>query len=235
MSEYLQNIINKHIEFNTYLKDINTELFKNFSREELIEFKNSLKLVTSHRYISTDVDKIINEKKIQEYPELLGVHHYPEIKELDCISEEDKIKLDNYILHLGLSSYIQKGSNKWFELSKNWEKGIQEKVIKFLEDNKIVEKYYKITFCCESETFSQIKLNNYLFYFELKRNEYISKEDYIKYGDLLESIKYDLERTCGECDKEFIIEEEMLLEAIENSSYNIYKLVKERDKTYDDK
>jgi len=98
MNNYLQTIINKYNEFGTYLKEININEFKQFSREELIEFKNELSSYFSFRYLTSEINDIIEDKKLQEYPELLGVHHYPEIKELDYISEEDKIKLDNFLV-----------------------------------------------------------------------------------------------------------------------------------------
>jgi len=92
MNNYLQTIINKYTEFDTYLKQININEFKQFTRDELTEFKNELPSYFSFRYLTSEINDIIENKKLQEYPELLGVHHYPEIKELDCIFEENKIK-----------------------------------------------------------------------------------------------------------------------------------------------
>jgi len=42
MNNYLQTIINKHKEFDTYLKEININEFKQFSREELTDFTKIL-------------------------------------------------------------------------------------------------------------------------------------------------------------------------------------------------
>ena len=42
MNNYLQTIINKYTEFDTYLKQININEFKQFTRDELTEFKNEL-------------------------------------------------------------------------------------------------------------------------------------------------------------------------------------------------
>ena len=95
MNNYLQTILNKHKEFDTYLKEININEFKQFTRGELTEFTKILPSYFDFRYLTSEINDIINNKKLQEYPELLGVHHYPEIKELDYISEEDKIFILN--------------------------------------------------------------------------------------------------------------------------------------------
>lgn len=108
MKRDLQEIIDTYKKFKQYVADIDNSIFEASSRAELMEFQKELSKNNSFRHLCWDIDKIINLKKIEEYPELLGVHHYPEIKELDCISEEDKINLDNFLVGLGFNAYIHK-------------------------------------------------------------------------------------------------------------------------------
>lgn len=117
LSSELQTIINKYQEFDSFLKGINVEDFKKYSRAELKEFYEELRKYTFFRSLSLEVSKIMEEKKKEEYPELLEVHHYPDIKEIDFLSEEDRIKLDNYLAGLGFHHYLYKGSNAWYKLS----------------------------------------------------------------------------------------------------------------------
>jgi len=58
MNNYLQTIINKHKEFDTYLKQINIEEFKQLTREELTEFKNELPSYFSFRYLTSEINDI---------------------------------------------------------------------------------------------------------------------------------------------------------------------------------
>ena len=239
MNNYLQSIINKYNEFNTYLKEINIKDFKQFTRDELIQFKKELPSYFSFRYLTSEINDIIEKKKLQEYPELLGVHHYPEIKELTCISEEDKIKLDNFLVEWGLNSYLHEHTSKFKELFKYWSKEITNKVFDFLVDKNILKRYYKLYICCDYIIIDKEKINKYLRYFELnkKLNEISTNEKLFNWD--IESEWDKLERElnyfyeyCPECYEEIRIKEELIMETINKPSY-FYKVIKERDKTYD--
>jgi hypothetical protein len=234
MNKELQKIIEKYIEFNAYLNGININEFNKFSRSALIEFAKELRQQTHFRYIPSEINEIINEKKLEEYPQLLGVHHYPELKELDCISDEDKVILDNYLNDIGCRKYIHKTSVAWRNISKKWNSTTQDKIFKFLEDRGIVERYYNIRLCCNDEVFSQTVINNYLCYFKLKASGELY-DNYDKYESLIESIGYDSEGTCEECGEEYEITKEIIEKVIQDTGRHIYRIIKERDKTYDNK
>lgn len=44
--------------------------------------------------------------KKEEFPQLLGVHHYPELAEIDFISEKKKIELDKYLCMIRKGQYV---------------------------------------------------------------------------------------------------------------------------------
>ena len=233
MNNYLQSIINKHKEFNTYLKEININEFKQFSREELTEFTKILPSLFSFRYLTAEINQIIENKKIQEYPELLGVHHYPEIKELDYISEEDKIKLDNFLVEWKFGSYLYEYTPKLTGLFKNWSNEIVNlnNILDFLKSKQILERYYKMYICCDYIIVDEDKINDYLRLFELYKKKDLSEEKLEEYDKLQIKVNY-LYEYCPECDNEIKITEEMIMDTINKPSY-LYKIIKERDKSYD--
>ena len=233
MNNYLQSIINKHKEFNTYLKEININEFKQFSREELTEFTKILPSLFSFRYLTAEINQIIENKKIQEYPELLGVHHYPEIKELDYISEEDKIKLDNFLVEWEFGSYLYEYTPKLTGLFKNWSNEIVNlnNILDFLKSKQILERYYKMYICCNYIIVDEDKINDYLRLFELYKKKDLSEEKLEEYDKLQIKVNY-LYEYCPECDNEIKITEEMIMDTINKPSY-LYKIIKERDKSYD--
>ena len=233
MNNYLQTIINRYKEFDTYLKEINIEEFKQFTREEISEFTKILPSYFSFRYLVSEINDIVDNKKKQEYPELLGVHHYPEIKELDYISEEDKIKLDNFLVEWGFHSYLHEYTPKLTKIFKNWSKEIVNinKILEFLVSKQILERYYKMYICCDYIIVDEEKINKYIRYFELYKKEKLSDSEEAEFDSLQRILNYSYEY-CSECDNEIEITEEIIMDTINKPSY-LYKIVKERDKTYD--
>jgi len=194
MNNYLQTIINKYTEFDTYLKQININEFKQFTRDELTEFKNELPSYFSFRYLTSKINQIIENKKKQEYPELLGVHHYPEIKELDYISEENKIKLDNFLVEWGWNSYLHEYTPKLTGIFKNWSNEIVNlsNILEFLASKQILERYYKMYICCDYIIVDEEKINKYLRYFELyKNNDELSEKEWEEFDKLQNKLNYN--------------------------------------------
>jgi hypothetical protein len=236
MNIFLKNIIKKYLDFNEYLQQINVKDFDQFSRQELIEFTKILRQHTHLRYITSDIDKIIANKKLEEYPELLGVHNYPEIKEIDFLSEEDKVNLDKSLCSLGYSSYIYKGSTLWRNVSNTWSEDVQDKIFKFLLEKGIVERHYKIHPCCFDKVISQVVVNNFMTFFNLHdENGIIPKEKYFENEEFIYSMMNESEGCCDDCDNDYEITKDMIEEAINNTWQHLYKVVKTRDKSLDDK
>lgn len=230
MKKELQEIIDKYKEFKQYLEGIDNSVFENSSRTELIDFENELRSTNSFRYISLEVDKTVKKKKEEEYPELLGVHHYPVIKEIDFISEEDKIALDTYLVKLGFRSYIHKYSNAWREVSKHWRGEIGQDVLNFLVEKGIIELLYRVEVCHEKYTMDKEKMDKYFRYFELEEKSK-TQEEWDEYFELTEEI--ELGTYCDECDEDVKITKEMLVKAQNSPGCYVYKLLKERDKSLD--
>jgi len=233
MNNYLQTIINKYNEFDTYLNTININDFKQYSREELTKFAKELPSYFSFRYLTSEINEIIEEKKLQEYPELLGVHHYPEIKELNFISEEDKIKLDDFLVEWGWNSYLHEYTPKFRNIFKEYKLEIVNKILDFLVSKQILDKYYKMYICCDYIIVDEEKINKYLRAFELNERIDLSEEEREEHCELYNRLDYlNFVDFCPECDNEVEITKELIMETVNNPSY-LYKIIKQRDKTYD--
>ncbi|WP_121616595.1 hypothetical protein [Virgibacillus halodenitrificans] len=93
-----EEILNKYKKFNDYLENIDlNSLRNNFSRQELNDFKNKLYDIKI-RSLPYEISNMTKEMKEEEYPELLGIHHYPILKEIDFLTEKEKMDLDNFLV-----------------------------------------------------------------------------------------------------------------------------------------
>lgn len=229
MRNELKNILKEFENFKNYLENIDASFFDECSREELNTFLNTINKEEAYQINDTSLKAkvldTINRKKVEEYPELLQVHHYPKLKEIDFLSEEDKIKLDTFLAQLGINFALRGDSAIWRDFIDELEtKDISNKILQFLYDNKIVEKKIRAFKCCDMFTLSKKELN--------KLKEYVKCLDY--------SIKYDLEEEvqdylyCGECGEEISFTEEEI-DSLLNTPIEdcIFKIIAMRDTSLD--
>jgi len=85
--------------------------------------------------------------------------------------------------------------------------------------------------CCDYIIVDEDKINDYLRLFELYKKKDLSEEKLEEYDKLQIKVNY-LYEYCPECDNEIKITEEMIMDTINKPSY-LYKIIKERDKSYD--
>ena len=145
----LKEIVQKKKDLQIFLDSINLEDLNKFSRRELIEFLDEINDI-KERLITLDVRKLIEQKKLEEYPELLGVHHYPELNEIKFLTEDLLIKLDEELAR-------NRGNHTNFRILSSdihWE--LHEKVYEFLVDKGIlIKKIHLVCPCGESEWLSR--------------------------------------------------------------------------------
>lgn len=136
--ETMENILNKFKEFNTYLNGINLEqMSQSYSRKELEEFANSLRSIEL-RSLTYDLSKLTKAMKLKEFPELKGVHHYPELRKIDFLSEDEKVKLDNHLVRFRVGNMIA----QFYEVT--YDEGKVQKIIEFLLECGIVEQEFYV-------------------------------------------------------------------------------------------
>lgn len=146
----------RNINNNINLDDV--KLNMNYS-----EAKELYKLILS-RSNNKDMIKnfkdILEDKKAEEYPEIKGVHYYPIIKEIDFLSEEEKIKLDILIKDASTKVSIRESLTD-----------LDYRILDFLVNKKIIEKQYVFgcncgSFECNEKIITEEKFNKLKQYWE---------------------------------------------------------------------
>lgn len=213
--EKLEVIKERYREFATFLDGIAIEeIEKEYSRSELKELSKELSNINL-RSFSYEITKMIQKKKEEEYPELLGIHHYPVLKEIDFLSEDKKLELDKFLARFvvgnelsGLSRMMYSKDLKRFE--------------EFLIEKGIAEaKFYAFCPRCHSGWISRL-----LTLEEMKLVEALLKDK--KNEDRSENLEGYLEYCCSQCD------EEAEFERIDTVNFGrLLKIVQGRNKSLD--
>ncbi len=177
----------------------------------------------SDKEVEKELVKIMNNKKIKEYPQILDVHYYPEINEIELLTKEEKIKLDILIKDVSM-----KPRDK-YRISE-----LDNKLINSLCSKGILEKRYSFScHCnsieCDTEYITEMRkkafYNYHKFDYESATNEEIAEhedkfnEGYFEVGCWNDggyevcSIE-DFENNMGHIDYKVIKEPDMTLDKI---------------------
>lgn len=212
----LQQILQKYKEFGEYLQSIDlANLKKNYSRQELKEFTKELYSV-KHRSVAYEVNQMIDEMKKEEYPELLGVHHYPVIRKIDFLSEDKKKELDEFLVRFRKGNYL---SGFWRIVR---DQKVEKQIESFLIENGVLEPKYAI-YCphCADHI-----LTSYMNKEEKEELDKLVNQPFS--WDKFEELEEKMEGFCMEC------EEEINLEKMEKFHWKeVLQMVVERDKSLD--
>lgn len=213
-----EEILKKYNELNEFLQGIDIEtLQKEYTRSELKELQSAIYGVKL-RSLAYEISEVVDKMKKEEYPELLGVHHYPGLKEIDFLSEKQKIELDKYLVKFRKGNYV---SNLWRIGN---DSKLAKKIEQFLIDKGIVEKvfYVNCSRCSDNYLSKQLTETEKLELDELFKDpsKIEERQDKLEDGTLYEY--------CDECSYEINFERPSLLQYAE-----LLKLVKERDKSLD--
>lgn len=207
---------NIYDELKIIANEIDLDDIKKLSYQEAKDFFNQ-SIYTCNNETAASIREIIESKKAELYPEILGVHYFNEIKEINFISEEEKVKLDRL---------LSKRNIRRDEIN-----NLDEKIIEFLLEKQIIEKLYVIScahyynFDCQETIFINEKVEKLKSYWEKQSNgeETTDEED--------EELCYGCFEIC--CDYERI--EVTNLEEFEEHLYEIrYRLIKKPDRSLDD-
>lgn len=125
--------------------DLN-EVKGNLSYKETKSLYNTVIYSCNNKEKLNMLEEILKEKKIKEYPEVLDVHYYPVIKNIDFLSDNEKIDLDKTIKNAYL---IRLSRGKLNELN--------NKILHFLLTNKIIERQYIFHCSCgDDECYDEV-------------------------------------------------------------------------------
>lgn len=177
-----------------YNNQIDLAEVETLSYQEVKELLTIVGARFTDKNVLIDIKKIALKKKAEIYPEILGVHYFPELKEIDWLSETEKVKLDRLLENrLTKSSQIQE---------------LGEKTIRFLIDKKILEKRYVLechcgSFDCYERIITEDRLNKFKQYWKKEESgiETTDKEDEeLNYGCIMLNCDNEEIEVCNEID-----------------------------------
>lgn len=163
----LQELIKEntdHIEWKIKMKEVISEQNKrinaiNKSNFPLDEFKALSYLEAKKTYETIhqnleheqclQLEEVLEEIKINDYPALSIAHYYPVINEIDYLDANQKKQLDEVLRCFSNKNYLITTSSIWFELNFNEE--LTEKILNFLYKKGILQKNYAFYCSCGSE------------------------------------------------------------------------------------
>ncbi|MBP1308796.1 hypothetical protein JOD82_001816 [Paenibacillus sp. 1182] len=214
------DILSKYIEFQRFLDGINMEELKSLSREDLSTLKKQLHEV-NHRNLPYEIGKIIAKKKEDEFPQILGIHHYPELQEITFLNEATKLEIDKHLISFRVGQYL----NSFYRFISSSEKVLM--LEDFLVDKGIVEQMFIVKCPCCTHGHLSEPLTTEVWDALKKRIQ--SMEDEEDFDSLTD--EGFLESYCMECD------DEIDLSLLKNEKRIVVKkalkLIKSRDTTYD--
>lgn len=186
-----KEIIQKYNEFSDFLETVDVDRLKQeMTREELNLFKSELYKIKI-RSLPYDIGKLAEEMKLEEHPELLDVHKYPELKEINFLSNDEKIELDKFLGSLMPNRHYINGL---IGVVEDYRK--IDDVKNFLLQKGIVERRHFLN-CpkCNDNYLSRTLTDND----KLRLEQILDKKDWDDYEELEELMHF----TCDECFYEY--------------------------------
>lgn len=161
---------------NTKVRAANDDLDLEEVKSKLtyLEAKDLYKLILSrsnNKEKCEEFKKIVDDKKIKEYPQINDVHYYPIINDMNFLEKEKRIKLDILIKDAYRNRNIRENLNN-----------LDTNILDFLVENSILEKIY-IFHCnchsieCEDKIITQDRFDKLKKYWEKSYNDETTPEE----------------------------------------------------------
>ena len=164
------------------------------------------------------------------------------LNKIDFLNAEEKFKLDQLLLSFGTSSYFGATNRKWTAFINEFDNKdeIEERILQFLLDKKMISTSYEIELCCNRILVTHKQLENIIRCKELLLKVKKSNNDYAEIENLKMNIPYDIYfgedgcQYCLECDDEIDISLEEYKNILNNNLKQCYcRLIVNRDTKYD--
>lgn len=164
------NILNKKVRKVNDNLDL-TEVESNLNYAESKELYKLILSRNSNKERCEELKKIVNNKKVKEYPQINDVHYYPIINDIDILNKDKKLKLDTIIKE----AYYNR--NKREELN-----NLDTRIIDFLIDNSVLEKLYIFhcdcgSFECDDKIITQERFNKLKDYWDKEKEGLTTHEE----------------------------------------------------------
>ena len=128
----LVRLANKSKEIEKLLSNLNSNRLEKMSYSEIRDFYKKVEAFVD-KETEIRIMNIKNRKKGEEYPDWLGVHYFPEIKEMTWLTAEEQREIDQTLAHCP--------NNKIGKFS--------TEIIQFLIDKNIISKRYTLACDCD--------------------------------------------------------------------------------------
>jgi hypothetical protein len=141
MKTALYNILYNMEQFAAFMDQVNIEELRvDCTRQELKEFGKALYDINI-RSLAYEVGKVVEQKKIEEYPQLLSIHRFPVLCKIDFLTEAEKISVDKWLGQF-LKGYSMRSLYRAIGSKYNQEK--EAKLIAFLTEKQVIEPRYYV-------------------------------------------------------------------------------------------
>jgi hypothetical protein len=216
-----EHILAKQKEFKGFIESVDLQALRaTYSREELKAFEQSLHEMTVPS-LSFEISKLTDQMKKQEFPQLLSVHRYPLINEINFLTQSEKEALDKHLM-------LIRSGNPVYNLYRVVRDFNKQKMLEaWLLEKQIVEPRYMATcFDCGTGYITQ-EMN------KEKKDALLADFNAYKDGSKAsdedgESLLSSFEMLCYECEEGFELDNLRKL----NFKENLY-LIADRDKSLD--
>jgi|SRR5699024_7001655 len=216
----MDRLLEKYKEFASYLDEVDlSNVGEEYSREEINGYIKELHSIKV-RSVTSELRKVSKRMKEAEYPELLGIHHYPVLKEIDFLTEEQKLALDDFMRRFRVGNYLYKASLYRIALDKT------EMLMEWLIDKGVLEKEYLLACInCQEDNLGKVTEDEKKL-FEQNYEQYRATREYKYYEAMEEAVQ----SYCSDCD--------YMLEDMVDLNYALYfeplfKVIKGRDTSLD--
>jgi hypothetical protein len=101
-----EQILAKQKEFKGFIESVDLQALRaTYSREELKAFEQSLREITVPS-LSFEISKLTDKMKKEEFPQLLSVHRYPLINEINFLTQSEKEALDKHLMLIRMGNPV---------------------------------------------------------------------------------------------------------------------------------
>lgn len=168
------------------------------------------------------------KRKVQEYPGLNDVKYFPELKDIEDLTQDEKICIDNYLRTYILYTHIYPNTIRGrFDSRKFMTSEIFEKLCQV----GVLEKVFVYGVSCDCKEDKEV--------FYLSQKEYVELQEFFnnsteimeeELNKLLDRISSENEAYCYTCDNIFRIKQKEDLDKYEKV---IYRIIKQADLSWD--
>ena len=216
----------EYAELQTINSSIDLNELSALSYEEVKAIRQMTRYAINNKDVDEAITNIYNKKREEAHPVLKEARYFPVIKGADFLTDEEKVKLDNYLSYQGMSNYLFEFGH-WRDLK--FSKDKEKKIKAFLEENGVTKRLYDYKCECGEGggQLTEEKFNYYLKHFRLKKEdiEAMTEEEYEKYIEEDSSFYIG----CFDCEGREITTEEGLM----NYRRISYKLKELADRSTD--